>query len=86
MLPYYGRRSCKMFMKGKLIRFGYKIWMMCSSDGYPFSMEIYTGAEDDKSKSKKPVETRVEESLIECVTQPENHSFFSITCFLLIIW
>ena len=50
---------------------------MCSSDGYSFSMEIYTGAEDDKCKSEKPLGTRVVESLIECVTvQPENHRFF----------
>lgn len=32
-----------MFMKGKPIRFGYKIRMLCSSDGYPFAFEVYTG-------------------------------------------
>ena len=76
MVPYYGRHSCKIFMKGKPIRVSDKIWMMCSPDGYPFLMEIYTGTEDDNSKSKKLLGTRVVESLIECVTQPENHSLF----------
>ena len=25
MVPYFGRHSCKMFIRGKLIKFGYKI-------------------------------------------------------------
>ncbi|KAH7933397.1 hypothetical protein HPB49_012215 [Dermacentor silvarum] len=33
MVPYYGHHSCKMSIRGKPIRFGYKIWMMCSSNG-----------------------------------------------------
>ncbi|KRX76123.1 PiggyBac transposable element-derived protein 3 [Trichinella sp. T6] len=35
MVPYYGHYSCKMFIKGKPIRFGFKEWMMTSSSGYP---------------------------------------------------
>ena len=35
MMPYYGSHSCKMFIKGKPIRFGYKLWCLCESDGYP---------------------------------------------------
>ncbi|KAL3258170.1 hypothetical protein MRX96_046422 [Rhipicephalus microplus] len=38
MVPYYGHYSCKMFIRGKPIRFGYKIWMKCSSNGYPYAM------------------------------------------------
>ena len=34
MMPYYGSHSCKMFIKGKPIRFGYKLWCLCESDGY----------------------------------------------------
>ena len=83
MVPYYNHHSCKMFMKGKAIQFGYKIWMVCSPDGYPFSMEIYTGTEDDKSKSKKPLGTRAVESLIECVTQPKIYSLFFNNFFFL---
>ncbi|KRY03759.1 PiggyBac transposable element-derived protein 3, partial [Trichinella patagoniensis] len=32
MLPYYGHHSCKMFIRGKPIRFGYKIWTMSSAN------------------------------------------------------
>ena len=35
MRPYYGSHSSKMFIKGKPIRFGYKMWCLCESDGYP---------------------------------------------------
>ena len=41
MVPYFGRHSAKMFIKGKPIRFGYKIWCLCGSDGYPYHMQIY---------------------------------------------
>ena len=35
MVPYFGRHSAKMFIRGKPIRFGYKNWVLASSDGYP---------------------------------------------------
>ena len=35
MVPYFVRHSCKMFIRGKPIRFGYKNWVLSSDDGYP---------------------------------------------------
>jgi DNA excision repair protein ERCC-6 len=49
MVPYYGNHSCKMFIRGKPIRFGYKVWMICSSNGYPYNMQIYCGKEAEDS-------------------------------------
>lgn len=49
MIPYYGKHSSKMFMKGKPVRFGYKVWCLCSSDGYLYNFEIYTGKSQEKS-------------------------------------
>ena len=46
MVPYYGHHSAKMFIRGKPIRFGYKIWMLCSSDGQPYQASIYCGRSD----------------------------------------
>ena len=46
MVPYYGHYSAKMFILGKSIRFGYKPWMLCSSDGYPYQASIYCGRTD----------------------------------------
>ncbi|XP_035228761.1 piggyBac transposable element-derived protein 3-like, partial [Stegodyphus dumicola] len=43
MVPYRGKHSTKMFLKGKPIRFGYKAWTLASSDRYVFHFDIYAG-------------------------------------------
>uniref|UniRef100_A0A8P4GQ65 PiggyBac transposable element-derived protein domain-containing protein n=1 Tax=Dicentrarchus labrax TaxID=13489 RepID=A0A8P4GQ65_DICLA len=43
MIPYYGRHGCKQFIRGKPIRFGYKLWSLASPTGYMFHMEPYCG-------------------------------------------
>lgn len=50
MVPYFGRHSCKMFIRGKPIRFGYKYWCLCSSKGYLFQFLPYAGASDAYDK------------------------------------
>ncbi|XP_045135445.1 piggyBac transposable element-derived protein 3-like [Portunus trituberculatus] len=50
MVPYYGRHSAKMFIRGKPIRFGYKIWALCGNDGYPYRLKLYKGKENDQTK------------------------------------
>lgn len=48
MIAYYGRHSCKMFIRGKPIRFGFKYWNLCSSDGYCYAFIPYGGASATK--------------------------------------
>ncbi|KAL4126607.1 hypothetical protein QTP88_010819 [Uroleucon formosanum] len=43
MIKYFGRHSCKQFIQGKPIRFGYKMWCLNSSDGYLINFDIYQG-------------------------------------------
>ena len=77
MVPYYGRHSCKMFIKGKPIRYGYKIWMLCSSDGYPYHMDIYQGKEQQKHSI--PLSTRMVTNMVKVVTThslPQRHQLF----------
>ena len=52
VILYFGRHSAKMLIRGKPIRFGYKNWVLASSDGYPYKFETYTGACDTKDSSK----------------------------------
>jgi hypothetical protein len=33
MIPYYSHHSTKQFIYGKPIRFGFKVWALCASDG-----------------------------------------------------
>ncbi|GBL86447.1 hypothetical protein AVEN_164603-1 [Araneus ventricosus] len=42
MVRYFGRHSCKMYMKNKPVKFGYKLWMLTSSNGYPFHYKVST--------------------------------------------
>jgi hypothetical protein len=49
MIPYYGRHSTKQFIYGKPIRFGYKVWALCASDGSGVYFEPYCGADTNIS-------------------------------------
>ncbi|KAJ8885738.1 hypothetical protein PR048_011938 [Dryococelus australis] len=51
MVPYYRHHNCKMFICGKPIQFGYKVWVLCSNNGYPYNMEIYGGKSVSHNKS-----------------------------------
>lgn len=44
MIPYFGKHSCKMYIRGKPIRFGYKLWCMCSAEGFLYQFIPYAGA------------------------------------------
>ena len=39
MVSYFGRHSAKMFIRGKPIRYGYKIWSLCGIDGYSYHLK-----------------------------------------------
>ena len=48
MVPYFGRHSCKQFIRGKPIRFGYKMWMLASNTGLPYCVATYQGKENEE--------------------------------------
>jgi DNA excision repair protein ERCC-6 len=43
MVKYFGKHSCKQFIRGKPIRFGYKIWSLNTKDRYLINFELYQG-------------------------------------------
>ncbi|KAF0724401.1 piggyBac transposable element-derived protein 3-like [Aphis craccivora] len=43
VVKYFGRHSCKQFIRGKPIRFGYKVWCLNTKDGYLVNFELYQG-------------------------------------------
>lgn len=77
MVPYYGRHSCKMFIRGKPIRFGFKVWMLCSSTGYPYAMDIYSGkkSESDNCISGQ-LGPRVVNELLSVVGDNSQHEVY----------
>jgi hypothetical protein len=77
MLPYYGKHSAKMFVRLKPIRIGYKLWMLTGSDGFPYSVEIYTGKSENQPPG--PLGIRVVRQLLQVVqrvSSPSMHSVF----------
>ncbi|GBM55938.1 hypothetical protein AVEN_55872-1 [Araneus ventricosus] len=58
MIPYTGRHSEKMYMRGKPIKFGYKYCILASSHGYPFNLQVYEGKEE-ASEDKTPLGTEL---------------------------
>ena len=44
MVPYYGRHGLKQHIYGKPIRFGYKVWCLCTTEKYLIQTEPYQGA------------------------------------------
>ena len=75
MVPY-GRHSIKIFINAKPIRFGYMIWCMCGTDGYPYHMKIYTGKEE---KADDPLGTRVVNHMVQIMkdnSHVQHHQLF----------
>ncbi|GFU03774.1 chimeric ERCC6-PGBD3 protein [Nephila pilipes] len=74
MIPYYGHHTCKMFIKGKHIRFGFKIWRLCSSSGYLFAMEIYSGRKNESSGMHLGED--VVTQLLSKIADPSRHEIY----------
>lgn len=74
MVPYFGRHSCKMYIKGKPVRFGFKLWCICSSEGYLYRFIPYGGAAEQKSEFG--LGTKVVLDLLSIVENRRNHNIF----------
>lgn len=75
MVQYYRRLSVQMFMRGKSIKFGYKLWCLCSSSGYLYDFESYCGKKD---QVEGPLGSRVITNLISSIPadQYDKHELF----------
>ena len=76
MVPYYGHHSCKMFIKGKPIRFGFKNWVLATSSGYPVKIEMYSGKGEDTEGSKIGLGPGVVLRLLRSVGNPACHTIY----------
>lgn len=50
MVRYFGKHGCKMYIKGKPVKFGYKLWMLTSFNGFPYYIIPYQGAKQNKTE------------------------------------
>ena len=70
MVPYFGCHSTKMFIKGKPIRYGYRIWCLCGSDGYLYHMQIYLGKQSNANN--QPLGTSVINNMVPIISSNSN--------------
>ena len=51
MVPYFGRHGAKQYVQGKFIKFGYKMWVAPTCDGYCIQFKPYLGLGTDLDPS-----------------------------------
>ena len=77
MVPYFGRHSAKQFIRAKPIRYGYKLWVLCGNDGYPYNFQIYKGKE--QNPQNLPLGTRVIQNMVRIMrsySDPLAHELY----------
>ena len=55
MIPYFGHHHFKQFIRGKPIRFGFKVWCLCDESGFLYAFDIYTGKDTPLNEDQKLV-------------------------------
>ena len=78
MVPYHG--SCKQFIRAKPIRFGYKLWVLASTTGVPYKIEIYQ--ERTNQGSDEPLGAGVVKNTLEICKNLKDHSVYFDNFFL----
>lgn len=73
IIPYYGRHGTKQFIRMKPIRFGFKLWCLCSNDGSLIHAEPYCGSSTVIEKTSLGQGGDVVLSLLEKSNVPEGH-------------
>ncbi|XP_049963624.1 piggyBac transposable element-derived protein 2-like [Schistocerca serialis cubense] len=72
MVRYYGKHLAKMFLRGKPIKFGYKIWCLTSSNGFLYNFSPYCGKTDNK---QEPLGARVINALTSMIPESEYPNY-----------
>lgn len=83
MIKYFGKHSCKQFIRGKPIRFGYKAWCVNTSSEYLVNFTIYQGCDPRSNeqyqslfgKAAAPFVTMIDEIPLEKKVLPYSFYF-----------
>lgn len=76
MVPYFGRHSAKMFLKGKPVRFGFKMWCLTSSDGYLYQFIPYGGRNPQKVRKEFGLGEEVVIDLLKVLKTRSAHKIY----------
>ncbi|XP_035230393.1 piggyBac transposable element-derived protein 3-like [Stegodyphus dumicola] len=75
IIMYYGRNSLKRFIRGKPIRFGYKLWALCGSEGNCYNFSLYCGKEFD-ARNDTSLGTRFVMKLTQNIVNPSSYTLY----------
>ena len=87
MVKYYGHHTAKQYIRGKPIKFGFKLWCLASSDGDLYHAEPYAGAKTQSDNFGTGVGGDVVLSLVKKCQIPEGCKLYFdnyFTSFLLL--
>lgn len=79
MVSYTGRHTTKQYMRNKPIKWGYKLWVLADSTGYPYHVSPYQGARGHFSPETKPLGYRVVMEMVDVVqkvSDPSSHEIY----------
>ena len=76
MVPYFGRHTLKQYIRGKPIKFGMKMWLLASFDGFPFSYDVYCGKEEQQHQEGL-VGERVVKKFLKTTSDLKDHSLYT---------
>lgn len=76
MVPYFGRHGCKMFIKGKPVRFGFKLWCLCSASGYLYHFIPYGGKNSNVTRIDLGLGENTVLDLLSIIEEPSKHRVF----------
>ena len=65
MVPHIGTNINKQIISTKTFRFGYKIFLLSSNDGYPYFLDPYCGAKYEGGELSKNI---CAYSILDCIT------------------
>ncbi|KAK9745018.1 Transposase IS4 [Popillia japonica] len=75
MIKYYGKHGCKQFIKGKPIRFGFKVWSLNTKDGYLLNFDIYQGKSPTTSEQNKRLFGKCTAPLISMISDISHSEY-----------
>ena len=77
IVKYYGHNCLKQFLRGKPIRFGYKLWALCGTSGYCYNFDLYCGKRSTAEHNDGMLlGSKVVMNMLEAVKNPDSHSVF----------
>ncbi|GBP70847.1 PiggyBac transposable element-derived protein 3 [Eumeta japonica] len=77
IVKYFGHHGIKQFIKGKPVRFGYKLWALCGVSGYCYNFSLYIGKETQIfAGTADGLGSRVVKKLLAVCMDPSAHEVY----------